>query len=286
LRNLLKTAAALPIVARFTVLSRVNPAAAAREAAKVWCRLPSNAGRRMDNRTSPGEIEHVAMDQAQLAVELWGAADAPIVYLVHGWGGWRGQLGAFVDPLVAQGLRVIGFDAASHGDSTPGKYGANYSAAPEIRRSFQAVVAKYGQPHGIVAHSLGCAVAAQALREGVTTAKLALIAPSPDMAAYLDWFAQRLGLSQAAVELLGPAVVEWAGEPLERSNTAQIGAAGGLPDALVIHDRFDKEVRYSETEAIINTWEKTHLMSTQGLGHHRILKDPAVIARVAVEMAS
>jgi pimeloyl-ACP methyl ester carboxylesterase len=286
LRNLLiRAGTAAPLAIKYGLWSRLNPPAAVRSAAKLWCLLPRNAGRKMDNRPGPGSVERVATDPAVLAVELWGPPDGRIVYLVHGWGGWRGQLGAFVAPLAEAGFRVIGFDAASHGDSTPGRYGPNYSAAPEMRRSFEAVVRHYGQPWGIVAHSLGCATVTRALRESVTTTRLAFVAPSLDMGEFLDRFAGSVLLSPKTVPALHEAIEEWAGEPLAWSDPAVEGAGPGMPDVLVIQDLLDKEVPFRAAEAIVENWEKSHLVTTKGLGHHRILKDPGVVERVTQEMS-
>ncbi|MDR1768993.1 MAG: alpha/beta fold hydrolase [Propionibacteriaceae bacterium] len=295
--KVLKSLRRLPVAAvaaGFAVESRIAPASAAKQAAKLWCRLPGNAGRRMDNRPRPGRRLQVeaaiglrdTTTRTRLNTELWGDEAAPIVYLVHGWGGWHGQLGAFVEPLLARGFQVIGFDAASHGYSAPGEYGANLSSSPEIRRSFQAVVREFGQPHGIIAHSLGCAVVAAALLEDVTTTNLALVAPSPDMVQYLTAFGRKLRLSAKAMEQLRPQAEAWSGESLERSDPAVLARLGHdrLPPALIVHDRLDKEVRFKTAQTLADAWPGAELFTTEGLGHHRILKDPQVVARVAAEM--
>ena len=89
------------------VLEVVSPAAADRRALELWCTPPpSSARRRKDYRPSPGTVVRLPVPRGGNAVaEVWG--DGPVVYLMHGWGGWRGQLGAFVAPLVAAGHRVV-----------------------------------------------------------------------------------------------------------------------------------------------------------------------------------
>src|SRR5262245_30745683 len=54
----------------------------------------------------------------RIHVSMWGAG--PAVLLVHGWGGRGTQLGAFVEPLVADGFSVVAFDAPGHGESERG----------------------------------------------------------------------------------------------------------------------------------------------------------------------
>ncbi|HEY6064920.1 MAG TPA: hypothetical protein VIY96_02120, partial [Thermoanaerobaculia bacterium] len=48
---------------------------------------------------------------------------------------------------------------------------------------------------------------------------------------------------------------------------------------LVFHDPRDGRVPFQDGEAIVRTWPNAELVSTRGLGHHRILRDPGVISR-------
>jgi pimeloyl-ACP methyl ester carboxylesterase len=57
---------------------------------------------------------------------------------------------------------------------------------------------------------------------------------------------------------------------------------GKRPPTLIFHDRRDKEVPYAEGVALAASWPTSEMISTEGLGHQRILRDPAVIDR-AVE---
>ena len=107
----------------FGVLQVVAPDAADRKALDVWCTLPPGARRRAhDHRPGGGEVVRLATARGGDAVaEVWG--EGPVVLLVHGWGGWRGQLGRFVAPLVDAGHRVVAVDAPGHGDAGAGFMG-------------------------------------------------------------------------------------------------------------------------------------------------------------------
>ena len=50
---------------------------------------------------------------------------------------------------------------------------------------------------------------------------------------------------------------------------------------LVVHDEGDREVPLHEGAAIAAAWPGARLERTFGLGHHRILRDPGVAARIA-----
>jgi pimeloyl-ACP methyl ester carboxylesterase len=51
-----------------------------------------------------------------------------------------------------------------------------------------------------------------------------------------------------------------------------------VPSTLVIHDRQDRTVPFSDGVAIAAVWPGARLVLTAGLGHHRLLGDPTVVA--------
>src|SRR4029079_1563799 len=54
------------------------------------------------------------VDEGRRSIVAWSFGEGPAVVLAHGWNGRGGQLGAFVDPLVRAGFRVVTFDAPGH----------------------------------------------------------------------------------------------------------------------------------------------------------------------------
>jgi pimeloyl-ACP methyl ester carboxylesterase len=288
----------------------VTPRLAAKAAARVWCRIPGNPGRRKDNRPWSGELRMLEVGlPSPLAVELWepfskpglggggegtasdngGKAEAAgrTVWLLHGWGGWRGQVAAFVDPLTEAGFRVVAADALSHGDSGPGRYGPRHSTGGELMRSFEALTTAFGQPYGVIAHSLGCAAACRAYLDGrISYERLTLVSPSPDMLQVAHAFSLALGFGARPERMLINEMERLAEGALADFDIAAMGATGQLPDALVIHDAVDQESPYSVSQDIAAKWAGATLVTTRGLGHHRILIDPAVVAQAAASMTA
>jgi pimeloyl-ACP methyl ester carboxylesterase len=261
----------------FGTLDAVAPSLGARWALRMWCTMPSNGGRRRDERPWSGERSTLTLRGGRdVVVETWGSGDP--VYLVHGWGGWRGQLGAFVGPLVEAGLRVVGFDTPGHGESSPGVLGPGRSSAVEMTEALVAVAERHGTPGAVVAHSLGCTTAALAMSDGLPTARLALVAPSADVLAMTDNLAGALGYGPRTKRLFDARLEALAGRPLTDFDLTRI--VGPAP-TLVVHDRKDKEVAYSEGVRVAEAWPAATLESTEGLGHQRILRDPGVVTRVA-----
>jgi pimeloyl-ACP methyl ester carboxylesterase len=265
--------------AAFGVLDRVTPTLSARWALTMWCTLPQNAGRRRDERPRPGDRTRLRHGRGQLVVETWGYG--PPVYLVHGWGGWRGQLGAFVEPIVAAGRRVVAFDAPSHGDSSPGAWGPRRSTAVELAAALTAVVDAHGEPAGFVGHSLGAATTALAIADGLPAAPLALVAPVPDVIGASAVLARTLGYGPRTHERFLRKLEARARRPLTDFDLYAMGTRTALPPTMVVHDRADKEVPYEDGRRLAEHWPTAELVTTDGLGHQRILNDPAVIELVA-----
>lgn len=267
--------------ALFAVLDRSSPQTAARRAIDIWTTLPGNPGRRKDFRPCPGELGEVrTVRGARCVVETWG--EGPVVYLVHGWGGWRGQLGAFVAPLVAAGCRVVAFDAPGHGESEPSVLGPGKGSFPEIVEAFTAVGEAFGPAAGVVAHSLGCHVASVVVHRGLEAGRMALVAPSQDFGAITEEFARILGFTERTRSRMQAIMEDFLVEPLGAYDLEPLGA--GLPPTLLVHDRLDKETPFAVGERLARSWPTAVFHPTEGLGHQRILADEGVVRRVAAHL--
>jgi len=275
--RLLAAARLAALRAAFMVLDVVAPSVAAGRALDLWCTLPANAGRRKDFRPGPGEVGRVRVPGGgEVALESWGAG--PVVYLVHGWGGWRGQLGAFVAPLVAAGYRVVGFDAPGHGDSDPGVLGAGRGNAMEFMAALEAVAGEVGPAEGVIAHSMGCTTASMVVRSSLPTQRLVLVAPNHDFVGITKDFAQLLGFTERTRSRLQQDMEDFCERPIRDFDLAPLGADGTMPPTLVVHDRRDKETPYQVGADLAAAWPNATLVSTDGLGHQRILTDAGTIA--------
>ena len=287
------------IVRSFGVLERAAPALGARWAERLWFTVPRAGGRR-DRLVPPGRPFRVQVHGRAVAGETWGEGPVegpgvelgerpgrgeglgggPVVYLVHGWGGWRGQLDAFAGPLVEAGYRVVAFDALSHGDSDPGPSGPGRSNALELADALTAVVAANGPAAAVVAHSLGATAAAYAMRNGLAVDRAVFVAPMADPLPYTRTFAARLGFGERVRTRLVRRIERRVGVALSVFGVPAMAARMATPPLLLVHDRHDAETGWSDSQAIADAWPGARLVTTTGLGHRRILRDPAVVAEV------
>lgn len=214
----------------------------------------------------------------------WGSG--PVVYLVHGWGGNSVQLRAFLGPLLAAGHRVVTFDALSHGESDTGALGPRHTTIPEMAAAFEAVVAAHGPAHAVIAHSLGANAMFYALRRGSWAGRLVFLAPLTQPMPYTALFAAELGFDRRIRERMVARVARRAGVPW-----SAFDVPGGLddlaevPPLLTFHDPNDRETRYADSVALRKAWPGAELVTVRGLGHWRLLRDPATVAR-AVEFVT
>lgn len=216
--------------------------------------------------------------RGMVVAEAWG--EGPITYLLHGWGGRRTQLAAFVEPLVAAGQRVVALDALGHGESGSGRLGGRRTTLLEVAEALAAVVAVTGPAHAIIAHSGGGAATALAVHDGLPAGRLVFIAPFGDPMPYLRQFAHLLGIGRQSfarfvhrLERLIDHDMAYLDAPARAAATEP----GRLPPLLVIHDRDDREVGYADGRAYAEAWPGATLLTTEGLGHRRLLADPAVV---------
>ncbi len=261
----------------FRLLERVAPALGARWAERIWFTIPPAATPRIAAPDGSSAFE-VAVDGHRVRGRRWGEGDP--VYLVHGWGGSASQLDAFVPPLVQAGFSVVSFDTPSHGASDPGPSGPRSSTILEAAEALRAVAARHGDPAGVVGHSAGATAAAVALRDGLPATRAVFLAPMADPRPYADWFAARLGFGERTRVRLLARIERRVGVPMAYLDVPAMAGQAAMPPLLVVHDQGDRETSWSGGRDIANAWPDARLLTTNRLGHRRILRDPGVVAEV------
>lgn len=254
------------ISATVSVLDKVTPRLIAKKAAKLWWTPPTPKKK----TTLEGGTVFI---HGAIRGQTFG--HGPLVYLVHGWGGYSGQLSMFVEPLVAAGYKVIAYDAPSHGQSQPGVFGKGTTTIYEMMDALAEIISVFGPAHAVIAHSLGGAVTAMQVAQGVPIGRAALICPPVDPIQFAEPFGKAFGLSPKGRERLIERIAKYAGH---RNSQAEVvthleRTSINLPPALIVSDKRDKEVDYHDGMGIAEAWTGATLRLSDGLGHRRILKD-------------
>jgi len=262
-------------------LSALAPSVAARLAER-WFLTPPR------QRRPPAEIALIASARARPVaitggsdrVQTWRWGAGPTVLLVHGWGGRGAQLGALVAPLVASGFSAVAYDAPGHGASP-----RRLVTIPEMVAALQAVAAAHGPVSGLVAHSAGSVVATRALSEGLDADAAVFLAPAADLVDPAARFAQVLGFPRRVGEEMRRRIERRVGMPWSAFSIAALAPALRAP-ALVVHDRGDGEISWQHGRIVARAWAGAKLLTTDGLGHRRLLRDPEVVAAAVAFLAA
>lgn len=204
----------------------------------------------------------------------WELGEGPTVLLTHGWSGRASQMAPLAAALATAGFRAVVFDHPGHGRAE-----GTSSTLPEMRDALSEVDGWIGGAHAVIAHSMGTIFTTLAMARTIEPRRVVYLAPPIVPESWPRDFARKLGLGPAIDEPLRKATEARAGVTLASLDPRPIARQLETP-LLVVHDRADREVRFSEGEALVRMWRGAALHATEGLGHLRILRDPAVGERV------
>ncbi len=273
-----KNIAIVLIRLKMRTLSAISPRKAAGMAFRLFCTPLPNAPK------APGRIFDGAEDLAFTFGGLtlrgygWKHNRNKNVLILHGFSSNVYKFEHFVQPLLDRGFGVLAFDAPAHGRS-----GGKTVNAVVYAGVVGAVIDQYGPLHGVVAHSFGGLAVCLAMEKAAhpPVKKIALIAPAAETTTAISNAFQLLGIRQASVRAAFDALVlrisgyapEWFSI---RRTLPHIDA-----DILWVQDADDTitplaDVQPAETEG----HKHVRFMHTQGLGHHKIYRDPTVVNQV------
>ena len=217
----------------------------------------------------------IAMGEQTIATYVWGEPTRqPYVLLAHGWSSFGLRFLPWVARLRQSGLAVVTFDQPGHGYST-----GQLCTLPDFINTIHAVGRRYGNAALAVGHSLGGAAVALAQAEIWHAKRVVVIAPAADMVSQAERFMRytRLG------EHLREQFFGWH-ERATGVNAHDLEVYRHLPalgqPCLIVHDLEDTEVPWGDGELYARHWHNARLLTTQGLGHHRVLDAPDVIEAV------
>lgn len=202
---------------------------------------------------------HTRLHHGSNTIPVYSWGQGPVVLGVQGWAGAGIQYGAWVNPLVEAGYRVVLFDMA------------------EVILN---VAASVGQVHGIVAHSMGCLAVARAIADGLQPNYLAMLAPPVSLSAVMGSLGRQLGLSPQVLGVHWRLMEERFGRSVWEQLDLEALSASLTQRGLIVIDDDDSAISPQESERICHNWENATLLRTRGLGHHRLLWSPMVVETV------
>ncbi|WP_454857360.1 alpha/beta fold hydrolase [Promicromonospora soli] len=276
--------------ASLRVLARIAPPLAAQVATRYFFRVGPPAGVRPQERAvheaarrttiryhRPATTGRTSVD---VVVYTWGEPGAPGVLLVHGWQSRASFFAPLVEDLVAAGLRAVAYDAPAHGDSG----GRRRTLVDDVAIVHRLSDAEPAAWEGIVGHSAGALASGVALADGVAARRFTSLSGLSAATGLADGFFALTGLPRS----LRPRFDDVARrrrfpdvpDIYERYDLTRRAVPGTVP-ALLLHDTDDRQVPYRHAERLLAAHaDSAELLTTTGLGHNRMVRDPTVRRRI------
>ena len=249
--------------------ARVSPRLAGLLALELW-RRPGRpaavrpAERAVHEAATTSYVDH----RGRVTAYAWGDGERPVL-LVHGWGARASRYAELVTALLDRGFSPVSYDAWAHG-ATPGPV----RTILDHRVVIDALAARHGPFAGVVAHSFGVPVALHAVPAG----RVVAISGMADFGQLTDGFCAALGAGERVNAALRRAIERryFGGDPGIWERFSAHPAPGR--ELLVLHDTDDRVVDVGQADLLAAVGAE--VVRTTGLGHSRILADPAVVSDV------
>ncbi len=200
--------------------------------------------------------------------------------VIHGWRSRTDLMALMINDLTDHGWDCVGLDLPGHGGSSGRRLNLKLGV-----EAANAAADWLGPFDVVIGHSFGGAVGVNAVTGAIAgtarlpAARLVTISAPNSMPDLFTGVGRHFGLGMKAQAAMEARIQALAGRPLaEFVSSNQIKAFGG--DVLVIHARDDREVAFSEGEAMIKANPGVALKAFDGLGHRRIINDPGVFAAI------
>lgn len=207
-------------------------------------------------------------------IKIYRFGKGPKIILQHGWASSAYQLTSVIKELVDHGFEVITFDHAGHGEST-----GEYTSYFEFIKTVDALYHHFTDIYGLIGHSLGSASTVYLSTKYQAKLKVVLLAPHYNVKENLFSWTKEAGVPEEVTEKIISKRLDMFGLDYEKITPSNL-IKKSKHKFLVIHDENDTWVNFSNAEAVIRDKQDAKLITTHGLGHNKILKDPKVLTDI------
>lgn len=185
------------------------------------------------------------------------------VLLSHGWESNTSRWKNLIELLQAQDYNIIALDAPAHGESESKKFNAI------LYSEFINVVCKQFNPEIIIGHSVGgmASVFFQSKYQLDSLKKLVLLGAPSEFEAILKNYTTMLGYNSKVIKSLDKLIEDSFGALPSAFSTAKFAQNLNDIEGLIIHDKKDRIIPYSDAELIHENFKNSKLISTSGYGH-------------------
>lgn len=216
------------------------------------------------------DAERVELEFEGGKLVYWQAGKGLTVLVLHGWEGTAADMVPFIPSLLNSGFRVVALEFPAHGGSD-GKITSLF----QCTRAVTHAAAQIGAIDAVLAHSVGCAVAVEAMKVGIHPKAAALIATPARYKDYALQFGMLAGLDKEGIQQMIEDL-RALGVDVTAINTPEAVKTLDVP-ALLVHSDDDRVIPQAIGQEVANAWPGAKFMPVSGLGHRKILSAPAVV---------
>ncbi|MEY8848228.1 alpha/beta hydrolase [Psychroserpens sp. XS_ASV72] len=206
-------------------------------------------------------VEEVKCDDIEIMTYRW-LGNKKVVLLAHGWESNSVRWRSLIEKLVALDYKVIALDAPAHGRSG----GKLFNAL--IYSECINVVARKFNVNIIIGHSVGGMATTffQHKYNLPSVEKLVLLGAPSNFVGVFSRYVKMMGYSKRVSKAMDNIVYERFHQKPEYFNAAKFTEAI-TAQGLLVHDKFDTIIPYSDAEDFKTFYKNAKLISTEGIGH-------------------
>lgn len=243
-------------------LYRIQPEKAIHKAFKLFCTPRGGFVKpHQKDYLNAHKSEQIQYKKIKIQTYRW-KGQGPKVLLLHGWDSHTFRWKDLIKHLQSKDYDITAFDAPAQGLSE-----GNLLSVPIYNEVLEIMLDKY-KPEILIGHSMGgmTAVFNQHLKKNPNIRKMVLLGAPSDLKRIMDGFQKILALSDRFMKAVEEYFKKRYGYGFAEFSTQDFAKNVNIP-ALIIHDKYDKIVPFTEAEDIHSALINSELMITEGAGH-------------------
>ncbi|MFM8851276.1 MAG: alpha/beta fold hydrolase [Cytophagales bacterium] len=261
--------------AYLNTLAYLNPPYAARKGFEIFCwpqRIKMKP-HQLDFLNTAKEKFTVEYAQKRVQAYKWGHG-SKVVLLLHGWQSHSYWWRYVINAIPKDRYTIISLDAPGHGLSE-----GDFLNLPHYAGLIESFVNTHSSIEAILSHSFGSFATIYALHQNATmpVQKIVVMAAPGEVEFFFNYYRQLLGLNSRVTELITNHFISTIGHAPSYFKIKDFASTIKIP-GLIIHDTEDEEAPYKNAVEMNSAWKSSHLITTQGLGHH--LKSKELVEQV------
>lgn len=261
------------------MLSLLSPKKAAILSIKIFQKPHFNKVRdREKDFLKNANIIRINHNDEDIIIYQTGNKSGNPILTVHGWDSNPGSMSGITGNLVKNGFCVYSLNVPAHGISE--KTSTNmFETSDIIIKTLKKIGDK--KPVSLVTHSFGSGAVSLALqRSNIEVNKMVFITSPDKLWDIFKDYADMIGLNDKAFKYMIEFTEQKFGRTFEQMQISKVLNDAKFNDLLLIHDKDDKILPFSNSKAIHSINTKSEIHSTNGKGHYRILWDDDVIKKI------